>query len=97
MTTTTNEHTELAELIRELRAEANRPSPHGSATIVCALMKKAAAMLEAQRPALKPLTDRQIQDAVRDAHIAFCLDKYATFEVALIRKAETAHDIKEQA
>jgi len=42
----------------------------------------------------KPLTDEQMQDVVREAHIAFCLDKFPTFEEALIRKTEAAHGIK---
>ena len=40
------------------------------------------------------LTDEQMQDVVREAHIAFCLDKFPTFEEALIRKTEAAHGIK---
>ena len=41
----------------------------------------------------EPLTLHQISDAAREAQIAFCLDKYTSFEVALARAIERAHGI----
>ena len=46
-------------------------------------------------PQRKPLSDEEIGQAVRDAHIAFCLDKHQTYEHALTRAIEAAHGIKE--
>ena len=43
----------------------------------------------------KPLTDEQIGQAARDAHIAFCLNKHQTYEHAITRAIEAAHGIKE--
>jgi hypothetical protein len=36
------------------------------------------------------LTEQQISDIAREAQIAFCLDKYKSFEVAFARKLESA-------
>lgn len=36
------------------------------------------------------LTPARIAELARDAQIAFCLDKYPSFEVALVRKVEAA-------
>ena len=36
------------------------------------------------------LTLDQIAHCVREAHVAYCLDKYSSFEVALARKIEAA-------
>lgn len=44
----------------------------------------------------KPLTLGQIGDAVRAAHIAFCLDKFPTFEHAIVHFTEQAHGIAAQ-
>lgn len=41
----------------------------------------------------KPLTLSQIVLAVRNAQIAYALDKFSSFEVALVRKVEAAHGI----
>ena len=43
----------------------------------------------------KPLSNEQIGQAARDAHIAFCLNKHQTYEHALTRAIEAAHGIKE--
>ena len=55
-------------------------------------------MLNAAPPApavgkRESLTLHQISDAAREAQIAFCLDKYTSFEVALARAIERAHGI----
>lgn len=42
-----------------------------------------------------PMTTAEIDLAVRNAQIAFALDKFKTFEEALVRKAEAHHGIKE--
>ena len=44
----------------------------------------------------EPLTDERVQEVVREAHIAFCLNKFPTFEEAIIRKTEAAHGIGEK-
>lgn len=46
--------------------------------------------------ARKPLTEDQIGAAVRAAHVAFCLDKFQTFEHALVHFTEQAHGIAAQ-
>lgn len=46
--------------------------------------------------ARQPLTEDQIGAAVRAAHIAFCLDKFQTFERALVHFTEQAHGIAAQ-
>ena len=46
--------------------------------------------------ARKPLTDAQFGDVVSDAHVAFCLYKFATFERALVHFTELAHGIAAQ-
>lgn len=60
-----NKHNERAELIRELKELAEAlPFEGGKAMDYAAeLVTKAAALLEAQRPALKPLTEEQIDAA----------------------------------
>lgn len=42
----------------------------------------------------KPLDMHQMAKAVREAHVEFCLDKYPSFEHALIRNTEAAHGIQ---
>jgi len=42
-----------------------------------------------------PMTTAEIDLAVRNAQIAFAIDKFKTFEEALVRKAEAHHGIKE--
>ena len=51
-----------------------------------------AAIAQPVQPA-KPLTLAQIDLEVRNAHIAYALDKFSSFEVALTRKVEAAHGI----
>jgi len=41
----------------------------------------------------KPLTRSQINEASREAQVAFCLDKQPTYEVALARAVEAKHGI----
>jgi len=45
---------------------------------------------------LKPLDFQRVQQIVAEAHIAFCLDKFDSYEVALIRGTERAHGIEDK-
>ncbi len=42
-----------------------------------------------------PLNKQQMNEVVAAAHIDFCLNKYPSFEAALLRHTERAHGIKE--
>jgi len=44
----------------------------------------------------KPLDFNQMHKVTSEAHIAFCLGKFDSFEVALIRHTEKAHGIEEE-
>lgn len=81
----------LADAVAELTPE--RMERGWSA--VCVINKDNPPLYTSPQPSKPlPLTDEQMQDVVREAHIAFCLDKFPTFEEALIRKTEAAHGIK---
>lgn len=58
--------------------------PDLTACPACALAVSNA--LAVRAPA--PISDAQINDACRAAQIAFCLDKYPSFEVGLVRECE---------
>ncbi len=40
-----------------------------------------------------PLTAAQMHEAARSAQIAYCLDKHASYDVALIREVERLHGL----
>ena len=46
--------------------------------------------------ARQPLTDAQFGEVVSDAHVAYCLYKFATFERALVHFTERTHGITAQ-
>lgn len=81
--------------------ECTRSHPHENMNPMCELRTKiarlenAAAALPSPGRGMVPMTTAEIDLAVRNAQIAFALDKFKTFEEALVRKAEAHHGIKE--
>lgn len=61
----------------------------------CAQLTKAMEKLSPPGRGMVPMTTAEIDLAVRNAQIAFAIDKFKTFEEALVRKAEAHHGIKE--
>lgn len=97
--TTTNEHTERA----RFESWADETQPKYWRTTAWARdawqIWKAAAMLEAQRPALKPLTGEQIEREYQNALNTAIppMDTVAMHRWWFDRGVEAAHGIKEQA
>lgn len=101
--TTTNEHTELEELIRKLKtAPADMLGTelewlYVACREAAALLEECCATTQAQRQALKPLTDKQIAAVAVDADCVWLQKEYTCSFRAIVRATETAHGIKEQA
>lgn len=82
--TTTNEHTELEELLQAIRNQLGDDFDPSDCFYEQGLLYRAAAMLEAQRPALKPLTDEQINDISAAAYCGHDIE-VETFPQAFAR------------